>query len=606
MSLKKIVPESVYPELLVDNRFAENFKAADYSYAIFQNDTLVSTFGSFNYETNFNRRLLQDIPEGPQGLAYSYHRHIRITGEQGYTAIITSRIYPMFYLASNIAFWSLLGIVFITATLLVGILINFRRVLVLNYATRIQLYVFLAFIIPLVAVSITTLYWTSLSAEEELKTEFSDKTRKLADQITPMLGQFLSGQTDAEPLQAALVATSRLSGVDATIYSPNGYLLATNQVQIFDNLILSNLINPVAIGQIYTRENAFILEEAIGKLSYNNSYRLLRSESTGEVFGVLSIPFFNSGDSLDRSRVVILSNIQIVFMIIFILFTVLSFIITRWFTFPLRMITKSLSNTTLKQENKPLNWQSNDEIGWMVQEYNRMLANLEKSKIELARSQKESAWREMAQQVAHEIKNPLTPMKLTLQQLEMLMHSGSFPKEKAESAVKNLLVQLEILNEIATSFSSFARMPAPILNRTNIVRLVEKSVALYNNHPGGRVVLKPMPQTLFVMGDDQLLSRIFSNLMLNALQAGREGDPVVVEVSIQVEGGNVIITFRDDGRGIDESLRDKVFMPHFTTKKSGSGLGLAISRQGIEQSGGSIWFETSSKGTTFFISLPAV
>lgn len=598
LSLKKIVPESVYPELLVDNRFAENFKAADYSYAIFQNDTLVSTFGSFNYETNFPTRWLKTIPDGSAGMVAENHRHIRITGEQGYTAVITSRIYPSFYLASNIAFWSLLGIVLITIALLIGILINFRRFLVLNYATRIQLYVFLAFIVPLVAVSITTLYWTSLSAEEELKNEFSDKTRKLADQITPNLGQFLSGQTDATPLQEALAATARLSGVDATIYSPNGNLIATSQVQIFDNLILSNLINPAAIAMIKSRDNAFILEETIGKLHYNNSYRLLRSESTGEVLGVLSVPFFNSGDSLDRSRVIILSNIQIVFMIIFILFTVLSFIITRWFTFPLRMITRSLSNTTLKKENKPLNWQSNDEIGWMVQEYNRMLSTLEKNKIELARSQKESAWREMAQQVAHEIKNPLTPMKLTLQQLEMLMHNGSFPKEKAESAVKNLLVQLEILNEIATSFSSFARMPAPILHRTDVGRVMEKVVALY-----GKIVFKPASQPLFVMADEQLLSRIFSNLILNALQSGEN---VAVHAEIKKKDENVMISVRDNGRGIDETLRDKVFMPHFTTKKSGSGLGLAISRQGIEQSGGTIWFETSHDGTIFFISLPSV
>ncbi|HMJ67773.1 MAG TPA: HAMP domain-containing sensor histidine kinase [Cyclobacteriaceae bacterium] len=605
LSLKKIVPESVYPELLVDNRFAENFKAADYSYAIFQNDTLVSTFGTYNYETAFSKQWLETIPEGPEGKVIAGYRHILIAGEPGYSALITARVYPQFYLASNVAFWSLFGIVIITIVILVGIVINLRRVLVLNYATRIQLYVFLAFIIPLVAVSITTLYWTSLSAEEDLKAEFTDKTRKIADQIAPNLGLFLSGLTDATPLQEELIATARLSGVDATIYSPSGHLVATNQVQIFDNLILSNLINPGVLRKVKEKESAFILEETIGKLTYNNSYRLLRSESTGDVLGILSIPFFNSGDSLDRSRVIILSNIQIVFMIIFILFTVLSFIVTRWFTFPLRMITRSLSNTTLKQENKPLNWQSNDEIGWMVQEYNRMLSNLEKNKIELARSQKESAWREMAQQVAHEIKNPLTPMKLTLQQLEMLMHAGSFPKEKAESAVKNLLVQLEILNEIATSFSSFARMPAPILHRTDASRLVEKAVALYTNHPAGTVTLKPSPAGLFVMGDDQLLSRIFSNLILNGLQSGRDSEKMTVEVAIALVNGQVVASFHDNGIGIEEILRDKVFMPHFTTKKSGSGLGLAISRQGIEQSGGSIWFETSADGTTFFISLPA-
>ncbi len=606
LSLKKIVPESVYPELLVDNRFAENFKATEYSYAIFQNDTIVSSFGSFPYDSRIGPSELRSIPVGPTGIVSDGFRHILIEGETGYKALITSKAYPTFYLMSNIAFWCLIGIGAITFGLLVRLVVNFRQLLVLNYATRIQLYVFLAFMIPLVAVSVTTLYWTSQSAEENLKTEFSDKARKIADQVTPYLAQFLARETDAAPLQQSLIETARLSGVDATIYSPKGHLIATNQVQIFDNLILSNLINPEAMIRILNKSTAFILEENIGRLRYNNSYRLLRSESTGDVLGVLSIPFFNSGDSLDRSRTVILSNVLIVFMIIFILFTVLSFVITRWFTFPLRMITKSLSTTTLKNENQPLDWQSDDEIGWMVQEYNRMVRNLEKSKVELARNQKENAWREMAQQVAHEIKNPLTPMKLTLQQMQMLLRDGTIEKERATSAVKNLLTQLDILNEIATSFSSFARMPAPILLRTDLYASLEKSVALYYAHPLGKVRLVTPRASVFVMGDDQLLSRVFSNLILNALQSSGEHGKVEVQVAMEVRGNQVVVSFSDNGPGIDESLRDKVFMPHFTTKKSGSGLGLAISRQGVEQSGGSIWFETSPQGTDFFISFPLV
>lgn len=606
LSLKKIVPESVYPELLVDNRFAENFKATEYSYAIFQNDTIVSSFGTFPYESQMTPDRLRSIPVGPEGVVANGYRHILIEGETGYKALITAKSYPTFYYLSNVSFWCLLGIGVITVGLLVRMAINFRQLLVLNYATRIQLYVFLAFMIPLVAVSVTTLYWTSQSAEEDLKSEFSDKARKIADQLTPYLTQYLAKETDIAPLQQSLIETARLSGVDATIYSPKGHLVATNQVQIFDNLILSNLINPEAMRRIFNKSTAFILEETIGKLQYNNSYRLLRSESTGEVLGVLSIPFFNSGDSLDRSRIVILSNVLIVFMIIFILFTVLSFVVTRWFTFPLRMITKSLSTTTLKNENQPLNWQSDDEIGWMVQEYNRMVRNLEKSKVELARNQKENAWREMAQQVAHEIKNPLTPMKLTLQQMQMLLREGTMEKERAGAAVKNLLTQLDILNEIATSFSSFARMPAPILHRTDLYTLVEKTVALYNMHPLGEVTLRSARGNFFVMGDDQLLSRVFSNLILNALQSAGETGDIRVEVSIEIDGDKVVVSFRDNGPGIDESLRDKVFMPHFTTKKSGSGLGLAISRQGVEQSGGAIWFETSNNGTTFFIAFPVV
>src|SRR5205085_2733978 len=314
-------------------------------------------------------------------------------------------------------------------------------------------------------------------------------------------------------------------------------------------------------------------------------------------------PFFESGRALERSRIIILSNVMIVFMFILLLFTFLSLAATRWLTFPLRMITRSLSRTTLKEENKPLVWNADDEIGLMVGEYNKMVANLERSKVELARSQKESAWREIAQQVAHEIKNPLTPMKLTLQQLESLVRNGNLSPEKAQQALKNLLAQVEILNEIASSFSTFARMPAPTLARVNAIAIIEKTVQLYAGHPMGKVELVKTTLPVWVLGDDQLLSRIFSNLILNGLQSGSTG-VVRVVVTARVVDSNLLVSVSDNGSGIDADLSDKVFLPHFTTKKSGSGLGLAISRQGIEHSGGSIWFESGPAGTTFFVSLP--
>lgn len=604
LSLKKIVPQSVYPELLVDNRFAENFRSDEYSYAIFQDGAIISTFGEFNYETNFNKQLIRETPDGPVGTTVQGYRHIIAEGEAGRSAVITSPAYPVFYLASNVAFWMLLGIVLIAAGLVVRSIIYFRTLQQLNYATRIQLYIFLAFIIPLVAVSITTLYWTSRSAEEQLNDEFADKAGKLSDKIAPELDRFLTNQSDFRQLEDFMIEAVKLSGIDGSIYSPQGKLIVTNQVQIFDNLILSDLINPVALEYIARKETSFILEERVGKLSYNNSYHVLRSPSSGTILGVLSIPFFDSGKSLEKSRIDILSNVQIVFIIIFIFFTVLSFILTRWFTFPLRMITRSLSRTTLKEENKLLDWQSNDEIGWMVQEYNRMVRNLERSKVELARNQKESAWREMAQQVAHEIKNPLTPMKLTLQQLQMQVRDNNSTKEKTEASIRNMLSQLEILNEIASSFSSFARMPAPVLERIELVSVVEKAVVLQADQTAGAVELKGARQ-VFVMGDAQLLTRIFSNLIINALQSAQEGAPVRVIVAVAVRDNEVVITFTDNGRGIDDTVRDKVFLPHFTTKKTGSGLGLAIARQGIELSGGRIWFESDGRtGTTFFVSLP--
>jgi nitrogen fixation/metabolism regulation signal transduction histidine kinase len=324
------------------------------------------------------------------------------------------------------------------------------------------------------------------------------------------------------------------------------------------------------------------------------------------MLGVLSVPFFNSARSLESTQVNVLSNFLTVFTIIFILFSILSFYVVNSLTFPLRFITRILSRTTLSGGNKPLEWKSNDEIGMMVSEYNKMVHNLEQSKIELARSQKESAWREIAKQVAHEIKNPLTPMKLTLQQMEYQLKNNKLDDEKARTSINTLLTQVEILNEIASSFSAFARMPAPILERIDLAALVKKAVNLYQDYEGGSVTYTSASHSAWVMGDEQLFSRIFSNIILNGLQSGGDNQ-VSVQVELISEGDHYKVIIKDNGKGIEPEMVNKVFIPYFSTKQSGSGLGLAISKQGIEQSGGEIRFETKpGEGTTFTVTLPRV
>lgn len=233
-----------------------------------------------------------------------------------------------------------------------------------------------------------------------------------------------------------------------------------------------------------------------------------------------------------------------------------------------------------------------------------MVENLEQSKIELSRSQKESAWREIARQVAHEIKNPLTPMKLTLQQMQLWLAKDTLEKDRAKQSLNTLLNQVEILNEIASSFSAFARMPAPILEKLDLVALLNKTVNLYSTYEGGKVDFKCTEPTAFVNGDPQLLDRIFSNLILNGLQAG--GTPPQVKVELKRVETIVQIIVHDNGAGIPGDLQDKIFIPYFTTKKSGSGLGLAIARQGIELSGGKIWFESEPGNTRFYVEFPVL
>jgi signal transduction histidine kinase len=194
-------------------------------------------------------------------------------------------------------------------------------------------------------------------------------------------------------------------------------------------------------------------------------------------------------------------------------------------------------------------------------------------------------------------------MKLTLQQLERSLQSGSDIREKISKAVISLLSQVNTLNDIASSFSSFAKMPEPEIQQLELIQLMKRIVDLHSQ--GGTIIFRPAYTEVFINGDEQLLGRIFSNLILNSFQASRPGVPLKIEIFIELDVSNVQIKFTDNGKGLDVKVLDRVFVPHFSTKRSGSGLGLAISKQGIEHMGGKIWFETkSNEGTTFFIELP--
>jgi nitrogen fixation/metabolism regulation signal transduction histidine kinase len=234
-----------------------------------------------------------------------------------------------------------------------------------------------------------------------------------------------------------------------------------------------------------------------------------------------------------------------------------------------------------------------------------MLFKLSESKAELEQTQRERAWREIAQQVAHEIKNPLTPMKLTLQQMERAMQGGTNSAEKTEKAIRTLLTQVDTLNEIASSFSSFAKMPEPVIQRLELVSLVKRIVDLHSQ--SGELNVQTSWKELYVMGDEQLLGRTFSNIILNAFQAAVPGRNNTVNISIEKTGSTCRIVFADNGKGIEATIAERIFVPYFTTKKSGSGLGLAIAKQAIEHMKGRLWFETKpGKGTTFFIELPSI
>ena len=373
-------------------------------------------------------------------------------------------------------------------------------------------------------------------------------------------------------------------------------------------------MNPEAFADI--KENhaqRILLREQTSDISFNALYLPLPSiHQENGVDGFIGIPFFDSEKDLDNKLIELICTILNIFTVMFILFLLLTFLASRLLTEPLKLLTEKLKQTTLTGQNEMLAYEASDEIGLLVREYNEMLLKLEDSKQELATQEKEAAWREMARQVAHEIKNPLTPMKLSLQFLQKAIAERRPNTEELISKIsQTLITQVDVLSDIATSFSTFTNLPAMRPERLDVVPILRRCVGLHQGGAGTGGIQLRLPADAdeahyVVFTDENLLVRTFNNLLINALQAVPAGRKPVIEASLEpAERNRVRICIKDNGMGVPEAVRDKIFVPNFTTKVSGSGIGLAVARRGIESAGGSIWFDTQEGvGTVFCIELP--
>ena len=329
---------------------------------------------------------------------------------------------------------------------------------------------------------------------------------------------------------------------------------------------------------------------------------------SGEALAIMNIPYFRSSDTAYREVTAFLWILVEVYLVLFVGASVLAYFLSKYITGSLKTIRDSLSKFDINQHNEPLEWGGNDEIGTLVQSYNLMVQQLEASANQLAQSERESAWREMAKQVAHEIKNPLTPMKLSVQHLERTMRTGDDNiEERIQRFSATIIEQIDTLSAIASAFSNFAQMPKAQTTVVDLCKTVESVVELYRDTEEVAINFNCAIDTpANVLGDKDFLGRTFQNLVKNAIQAipsEREGR---VDVTLRNEKDRLIVEVTDNGTGIAPEQREKIFQPNFTTKTAGMGLGLAMVKNIIENVGGRIWFETAEgKGTTFFVSLPA-
>jgi nitrogen fixation/metabolism regulation signal transduction histidine kinase len=276
--------------------------------------------------------------------------------------------------------------------------------------------------------------------------------------------------------------------------------------------------------------------------------------------------------------------------------------ITRSFSF----ISDKMKAVNLGQLNEAINWNRKDEIGELVKEYNKMVGKLDASAAALAKSEREGAWREMARQVAHEIKNPLTPMKLSLQYLQKAISNKSDNvKELTANVAQTLVEQIDHLNQIAGEFSQFANIGNPHNEVFDLHESLRSITQLHSMEENLHLHWNPLSMELKILADRTHINRLFTNLFQNALQSVPEDRTAEIIIDETLLEGFVQIRVKDNGNGIPEEMQSKIFTPNFTTKTSGTGLGLAMCKGIVEQAKGEIWFETSlGAGTSFFVKLP--
>ncbi|WP_229310749.1 sensor histidine kinase [Larkinella arboricola] len=602
---------SLYHEPLTGKQFVLAPETQTYAYAVYDhNKKLLYSNSGYNYERQLSDKTLTSANLYETGAVQNNFKHVGIKDGSGRIVIVSSKSYPARNILSNFSFLYLVLIVFIL-TLIVVYTIRFGLSrFYINYSTKTQLYLNVAFFLPMALVVAITFGVTSANYKDYQENSYLTDAKNVSVNI---LGNWVNlqaairqgNQTDIE---AELQKITPDEHVGISIYNREGRLTCSTQPLLYANGNLSKRINPAAyIDLVEEKDNQVLLLESLGAKRYKTVYTTIQGYD-GQLLGILAVSHFDSESVLERQMIDVVTTALSVFIGLFLVFLLVSYWASNLLTKPLKIITQKIRKINLDRLNEPLDWKSDDEIGLLIGEYNRMLVKLEEKKQALSQSEKQSAWREMAKQVAHEIKNPLTPMKLTLQHLQRTLQSDNpAAKRVLQRTLDTLLDQIDNLSAIATSFSDFAKMPLPKNELFELTSVIHKAADLYADDGKITLIRDISPYPVMVMGDRQLIGRILTNLIINSVQSVSEDRKPIIHLRLSVNEEYINIEISDNGAGVPEPIRNKIFLPNFSTKEGGSGLGLAIAKRGIEHAGGSIWFETETgEGTTFFITLPHI
>lgn len=596
----------VYPELLLDEEITQEGPLSEYAYAKYRDNQLVRHSGEFDYPLELIR-LFKSNEEYAFENYRNYHHLIYKSDSE--TTILISK--PRKHLLDILAQLSYIFAIFYLLVLIFVFTKNFPlniKVFNYNFKNKIKLSMILLLITSLLAVGTATVYYTIDQFRIKQKETISEKLQS----IIVELENEISSETPLDAgysnyLTSLLRTYSNTFYVDINLYSLKGNLIASSRPQVFERNLVGKKMNPLAFQKLaYYDMPRYIHTEKIGALEYQSAYVPLYN-SDNKCIAYLNLPYFTKQKALKKEIYTIAMVFVNIYVFLIILGTVTAVIVSNTITKPLRMIQERLKQIGLNKRNEKINYESHDEVGELISEYNRMVDELDDKAQQLAQTERESAWREMAKQIAHEIKNPLTPMKLKVQYLKRAWDDGvSNFGERLQQFTNSMISQIDTLSGIATEFSNFAKMPKAKKRPLLIENEIEEAVSLFENTHG--VILYSHVENsdiCRVYADKAQLSRVFSNLIKNAIQAIPSDRKGYINLNVNCDTDYVYISVEDNGVGISKDIRNKLFNPNFTTKSTGVGMGLAISKRIIEDFDGELWYETElNKGTKFYIRLP--
>ena len=603
----KILPEgSGYPELLLDEKTSRESRNKGFSYAKYFEGKLVDRGGDFQYEIHLPREVSK-TSEFHIFTRNSYNHCSYHSGGNNY--IVVSYPEPKFVDQVK-TFPYLFLLVYLIGLLVVAINQPTFRIKrkPLDFRGKIQLTLILSLLGTSTLVGLGLIFYNYNQFRHSLQEDLNEKLHSISSELSMRIGPV--NQLDSrtrDMLNDQLISISDITRTDINLYSTKGVLFATSRNEIFDRGLNSKRIDPTAFHALYIESKTqFIHNENLGMMSFFSAYIPVYNDMN-DLVGYLNLPYFTRQDEFKKEVSAFIITFSNVYILLILISLIIALFIANKLTLPLLKIENNLKGIQLGKVNTKIEYLGEDEIGRLAKEYNKKVDELAESAALLARTERELAWREMARQVAHEINNPLTPMKLNIQYLRRIKEQGSENfDEYFDQVSKTLIENIDVLSSIASSFSDFARMPKIESEALDLRERLNEAVLLFNNTPHVTINIRSDEKApVQIIADKNQFSRVLINLIKNGIQSIPGDKEGIILIELKKDEHYAFITIADNGTGIPTELRPKLFEPSFTTKSSGMGLGLAIAKRIIEHFKGEIWFQTSmDEGTTFYIKLP--